>query len=270
MQIEVVCAYSYETIFGNVERNSRECTNWLETSPAHGGHAVIIGGGPSLVDKLPLLYKRRNAGQTFFALNGAGPWLNGHGIVPDYQIFLDCLPALVDRIGQAGNYLIGSQCDPAMFAAVPDPILWHAGVENIEKYLPKERFENGNWFAAGGAGATVGLSALALIYGMGFRKLHLFGYDCSCKDNRLHAYHVPGEDPSKLENVAGHLVGYSGIELNGKKFTSTLAMTRQAELFPEVCQALHLAGCSVTVDVHEDSLMAEVLRMMNATQPAAA
>ena len=270
MELKVTCAYSDTLIFSNVEKNSRACSNWLETCQAHDGHAVIVGGGPSLVDKLPLIKNRHGLGQTIFALNGAGQFLNQHGIVPDYQVFLDCLPTMTERIGQAKNYLIGSQCDPVMLDAVPNPILWHVAYPQIEDYLPKERVAAGGYCLVGGGGVTVGLTTLALVYGMGFRKLHLFGYDSSAKNGSGHAYVVPSEIPGVQEYVGGVPINYADVELNGKQFKSTLTMTRQAEIFPEVCNALLEMGCIVTVDVHEDSIMAEVLRMMRATQPMAA
>ena len=270
MNIELRCAYSDTLIFSNVEKNARACSNWLSTSLRHDGHAVIVGGGPSLMDKLPLIKRRIDQGQTVFALNGAGQFLNKHGIIPDYQVFLDCLPTLTERIGEARNYLVSSQCDPVMLAAVPNPILWHVAYPQIEEYLPEERKEAGGYCLVGGGGITVGLTSLALAYAMGFRNLHLFGYDSSARNGNGHAYQVPSEIPGVQEYIGGIPIGYSDVELNGKKFQSTLSMTRQAELFPEVCNALLEMGCIVTLDVHEDSLMAEVLRMMNATQPMAA
>src|SRR6185312_17566823 len=100
----VRCAYSEKLIFSNIERNSRACSNWLKTSAPHDGHAVIVGGGPSVGDKMDVIKKRLCLGQTVFALNGAGPFLNSHGIIPDYQVFMDCLPTLTERIGKAKNY----------------------------------------------------------------------------------------------------------------------------------------------------------------------
>jgi hypothetical protein len=270
MNIEVTCAYPDSLIWANVEKNSRSCSNWLKTVPAHDGHAVIVGGGPSLTDKMQLIKNRVSLGQTVFALNGAGPFLNKHDIIPDYQVFLDCLPTMTERIGEAKNYLIGSQCDPVMLTAVPNPILWHTAIEHMEDHLPEDRKSSDSYCLVGGGGATVGLSTLALVYALGYRKIHLFGYDSSAKNGNGHAYEVPSEIPGVQEYIGGVPIGYVDVELNGKHFQSTLSMTRQAELFPEVCQALHLRGCAVTVDVHEDSMMAEVLHMMNATQPMAA
>lgn len=269
MNITVRCAYSDTLIFSNVGKNSFACSNWLQRSDRHDGHAVIVGGGPSLTDKLPLIKRRVEHGQTVFALNGAGKFLNDHGIIPDYQVFLDCLPTLTDRICEARNYLVNSQCDPALLAAVPDPILWHIAYPQIEDYLPAERKEAGGYCLVGG-GATVGLTAMPLAYAMGYRNLHLFGYDSSAKNGTAHAYHVPSEIPGVVEFINGLPIDYVDVELNGKSFKSTLSMVRQAELFQDICNSMMENGCIVTVDVHEDSLMAEVLRMMNATQPMAA
>jgi SAM-dependent methyltransferase len=86
-----------------------------------------------------------------------------------------------------------------------------------------------------GGGTTVGLSAMVLAYAMGFRKLHLYGYDSSYRESR-HAY--PQTDPQNVDCVA---------TVAGKSFHTSLAMARQAELFPELSDSLIDLGCVITI-----------------------
>ena len=239
MQIELTCSMSNEKIFANIRENVSLCSDWLGEVPAHEGHAVIVGGGPSVADNLDKIKWRISLGQTVFALNGACRFLNRHGITPDYQVFLDGNPDLKDRIGDAKEYLVGSQCDPSTTKAVPHAVLWHLMVPGILEHIPKRV----DTLLIGG-GTTVGLSTMCLVYGIGYRKLHLFGYDSSSRDGRDHAYEAPVSE----EFVGGQVIGPVPVKYGDKEFLSTLSMIRQAEIFPTVCNNLIDLGCIITVD----------------------
>jgi len=89
MQIEILCNTDDSRLFSNIATNSASSKKWIKEVPEHDGHAVIVGGGPSLVEFLPTIKHRYSLGQKIFALNGAARFLNAHGIVPDYQVILD-------------------------------------------------------------------------------------------------------------------------------------------------------------------------------------
>lgn len=262
MNIEVCCAYSDEELFANISANARSCPNWISRQEAHEGHAVIVGGGPSLQDKLPLVRKRRALGQTIFALNGACRFLNENGIIPDYQVFLDSHPEMTNRIGNAGQYLVASQCSPNLLLALKGSrvTLWHLAIDNIIDHLP----DHDQPHSLTGGGVTVGLSAMCLVYAMGFRKLHLFGYDSSNKEGQCHAYAVP----EHFERLGGEKIGYVQTTLGGKTFQTTLAMTKQAECFPRVCNDLIDLGCTITLDC--EGLIMAVLDEMKKPESLAA
>ncbi len=241
MNIEVTCATPDRELYANVRANSRACSKWLTISPAHGGHAVIVGGGPSVADKLPLIRKRIALGQKVFALNGACRFLNDHGIVPDYQVFLDANPELTDRIGEAKEYLVASQCNPNLIAALPSATLWHPAIPNIADHWPAN-WEDGATLIGGGV--TVGLTTMCLAYTMGYRFLHLFGYDSSNRNGADHAYAAPIAE----ERLGDMTVNFVSVTYGDKVFESTIAMAYQAEVFPTICNNLIDAGCTITVD----------------------
>jgi hypothetical protein len=118
MDIEIICNTNDDELFANVKLNSRSCDRWIAQAPAHDGHAVIVGGGPSVADQLDMIRKRHALGQKIFALNGAAKFLNKNNIVPEYQVILDARPGNIDLIGKADEYLISSQCHPTLFDAV--------------------------------------------------------------------------------------------------------------------------------------------------------
>jgi hypothetical protein len=87
-----------------------------------------------------------------------------------------------------------------------------------------------------GGGTTVGLSAMVLAYVLGYRKLHLYGYDSSYRAEATHAY--AQHDPQRVDCVA---------TVAGRKFRTSLAMAKQAELFPTLADSLIDLGCLITI-----------------------
>lgn len=249
MQIEITCNTPDEKLFGQIAFNSRANKRWVKQCDPHIMHAVIVGGGPSLADNLHLIRKRQALGQQVFALNGAAKFLNAHGIRPNYQVILDARPENALLVDDADEYLIASQCHPWVFEACPDATLWHPALEGIDAHLP----EYPDDYALIGHGSTVGLSAMALAFALGYRKLHLFGYDSSHRDTLGHAYPQSLNDRDPLCKVT----------LGDKTFTSSWTMARQAERFPDICNNLITAGCVITCD--GDGLIMEVLRQMART-----
>ncbi len=237
MELELLCNTPDEALFENVRTNSARYRNWLTASPAHNGHAVIVGGGPSLLNNIHHIQWRQGLGQHVFALNGSARFLKKCGITPDYQVILDARPENIDLVSDAGNHLIASQCHPTVFEHVTEPILWHYAAEDIEKHIPPAQGPDERLLLVGG-GQTVGLASMALAYAMGYRKLHLFGFDSSHRHELGHAYAQPMNDKDPL----------CVVTLGGEKFVASLSMAQQAEQFPQVCDDLIDRGCIITCD----------------------
>lgn len=246
MQIDITCNTEDEVLFQNIEVNSRRDLEWITEVPAHDGHAVIVGGGPSLKDSIETIRWRQGLGQKVFALNGAAGFLLDSGVIPDYQVILDARNENWKLVGNAREYLFASQCDPDVFRVAEKckVSLWHPKIDGIEDHLPDRRES----LTLIGGGTTVGLSAMCLAYTMGYRKLHLFGYDSSHKEDEGHAYSQPMNDREPICKVTVY----------GKTFKSSLAMAKQAEFFPTVCDQLIDLGCVITVD--GDGLLPFIVR----------
>ena len=112
MKIDIVCNTEDEILFRNIEANSRRDLEWITEVPAHDGHAVIVGGGPSLDGTLDLIRWRQSLGQKVFALNGAADHLARNGIYADYQVILDARPDTAWLVSNKVKcHLFASQCD---------------------------------------------------------------------------------------------------------------------------------------------------------------
>lgn len=239
----VLCNTSDEQLLANIEANSANSAEWIGFRPAHQRAAILVGGGPSLADHIADIKAIRSLDCDIFAMNGAATYLLNHGIRPDYQVIADAKPETATLIEpRATAHLFASQVDPACFAAVPGAMLWHLETPGMEDVFPSGRRKRGGYALVGG-GAAVGNCACALAYVMGYRSLHLFGYDSSHRGTASHAYDQP----------MNKWIPTVSVEWAGRTFVSSVAMKAQAEKFMITGQALKAEGVDITV--HGDGLL---------------
>lgn len=240
MEIDLFCVTPDVELFPRIRENCAKYERRAKRIDAHDGAAVLVAGGPSLRDKISSIRKRQQLGQTIFALNGSGGFLNENGIVPDYQVLLDPQAFMVDYLAPAKEYLIASQCHSDVLAVVADPILWHVATEGAEQNTPQH--PDGDCLVGGGY--TVGLCAMCLVYALGYRQMHLYGYDSSATADGDHAYPCPIKGVNQVFDGPPIVTATVG----GKKFKTTLSLAKQAQVFPKLCDDLIDAGCIITVD----------------------
>jgi uncharacterized Rossmann fold enzyme len=244
----VFCNTSDEQIAANVRTNTSRDVPWLMQKPEHDGVAVIVGGGPSVADHIYDIARLFGGGAHVFAINNASRYLRYHGITPDWQVTCDAkkeTSTLVDP--DARGHLFASQVDPETLAAAPNPTLWHLETGDVEQHFPAERVKRGGYALIGG-GASSGNSALCLAYCMGYRTIHVFGFDSSNRGEASHAYDQPMNFGIPIVEVTWA----------GMTYQASVAMKAQAEKFMITGQALQQLGCAI--HVHGDGLLPTMWR----------
>ena len=233
LPIHVICNTSDDDLYTHIKANSIGRSDWVKCLPEHDGMAIIVGSGPSLADTIEDIRQLKLGGGTIFALNGAAKFLNDRGILPDYQVLLDARRETSTLIDKAKRYLFASQVHPDCFVIKPEAQLWHLQIGDVEKEL--EWYEPA--YALIGGAASVGNTAPCLAYTLGYRNVHLFGYDSSNKDGHGHAFYqaMNVDDPQAITTF------------NGKEYSSSFTMKLQAERFRGIAQALVDSGVSLTV-----------------------
>lgn len=243
-------------VLENIRVNSRRGLQVLGELPPHEGHAVLVGGGPSLADSLDEIRMRQRDGQKIFALNGAAGFLDRNGIEVDCTVIMDAREDNIKFVdtSRGDQYLLASQCHTAVFeAAQGHSTLWHfAASDKIMAVLPET--EAPPMLVQGGI--VVGLTSMALVYMLGYRNIHLYGYDSSDREDVSHAY-FQSENTAEKTRVE--------VWCAGQKFTSGIAMYAQAEAFPRWAQMLANEGVLITV--HGEGLLPTVARNMLSAKP---
>ncbi len=220
--------------------------------------AVLVGSGPSAADDFDLIALMARTGATVFGLNGAARWLVERGVTPDYGVLLDMREGnrrFVEGIEPTQGWLLASHCHPAVVAAAARVTLYHHGAEAYHEHLPPGA-------TLIGGGPTVGISAMYLACVLGFRRLHLFGYDSSFRAAQTHLLPQPMNDAESVL-VEAHV--------GPRSFVTNAAMYGQAAAFEQVCGVLHGGIPDLEIAVHGDGLLPALAHAMIATsEPAAA
>lgn len=226
-----------ENLIRNIEYSTSLDRKWLELKEPHGLHAVIVGGGPSLQYQIHEIKTRQEHGQKIFALNNSWRFLYENEIKFDAHIMLDAREENAKFVPplEVEKYY-ASQCAPDVWDKSPHAILWnHENARNIVK--PDERV----LFVAGGG--TVGLNALSIAYMLGFRKIHIYGFDSSYDEDRHHAYNQDLNDNERTLTVT----------VGDREFHTAPWMAEQANQFMDLAPQLISMGCVLTV--HGDGLL---------------
>lgn len=241
-------------MLANVCANIDRDVPWLNAIEPHDKHAVLVGGGPSLADTLPEIRRRAADGQHIFALNGTAQYLRDNGIEPTCGVILDPRAENARFVLPGLKWLLASQCAPEVFeAAGESALMWHFPLEGAQELIPAERRDDALWIAGA---ISVGLTAMCLVAGLGYRKIHLYGYDSSDREDASHAY-AQHETTAELKRVTAWC--------NGQEFKCGIAMYAQAHSFQRFAEMLAELGAIITV--HGDGLLPTIARCMQQAAP---
>lgn len=257
-ELKNICNTAQEALLANVKKACQRPLDWFAPSDEHDAHVSIVGGGPSLCDKVDELSWRQSIGQYVWVLNNAHKALEGTGIKYDCQVLLDARPETAGFITDAASYLVSSQCDPSVFAALHGkPVtVWHANSPGMSD-LAELAEERERYAYLVGGGTTVGMNALALAFLSGYRLIHLYGFDSCYRDGKHHAYPQALNDADRpIETVYGD-----------KSYLCAPWMVGQAREFMEVVPGYMDDGLVVTV--HGSGLLPDIgLGMLGLRSPS--
>lgn len=237
--VNLVCNTPDEVLIANVLANSALAREWVSTVPAHDGVALICGSGPSLEDDINVIRAMEIAGSggTIFAMNGAAAFLARHGIHPHYQVIADAREQTGDLIGPACNHIFANQVHPSLFDRCPNAKLLHVKTHESMDEFYELIAEFGKPQLVVGSSGSVGNVSLSLAYAMGFRNIHVFGFDSSFRGDAGHAFSQP-------MNISEPVCK---VEYAGKTYQCTFTMKSQADVFPRLAYELEQMGVTFTV-----------------------
>lgn len=251
LNLKVCCNTNGDKTRANVKSASERGLGVVGVLEPNDRIAIIVGGGPSLKTNWTEIFYWISRGADIFALNGTARFFNDRCILPTYQVIMDPRAANVSMLGKAKEHLVASQCDPAVFDALPAD---HTGLFHVIGSC----IENGKSIVNGtliGGNVTVGLVAMNLAYTLGYREMHLYGYDSSYAEDEHHAY-----DQDQTDQEKKIIQVYADVNGEMVPFTTNFAMAKQAELFPKTAEVLCEAGA--VISVHGSGLLPTIANSM--------
>jgi hypothetical protein len=223
----------------------------LRMSPPREEELLIIGGGPSINGLVDEIKERIADGAKTMVLNGAHDWAAENGITRHFAVTLDMQPTTT-RFYQKPHkdvvYLISSACNPRVFDLLEGHkvYMFHcSGMASRATTLDRYYFGRVRPAMIEGSG-TVGSRAPLLAWMIGFRKMHLYGFDSCILDTRHHAYPQDLNDDNSIELV----------RVGDREFLCQGWMVDQVWGF---LQVLKYRGKLFQLQIHGDGLLAYVL-----------
>ena len=252
MMLELVVTTNTDEkkILENVLYNSKRVNEWIKQEEPNDKTLLICGSGPSIKYDIGVINEMHGSGCEIWALNNCANWLYRNKILPDAQVIMDAQPCTKTVLGHAKRHLFASQCDPELFDLVSDAELWHA---TYGEFLVDEQegFPQHDDYCLIGASISVGNTAIVLAYAMGYRNIHLFGYDSSHSGDYGHVLHQKINDTDPLTLV----------KFGNKTYLSSLTMKLQAENFIQRAEAVKAGGCQITM--HGEGLLPDMYKVLS-------
>jgi SAM-dependent methyltransferase len=206
-------------ILSNLRASKERNLPYVDICPKRDRPLAIVGSGPSVLSRLE--YLRAFPGD-IMALNGAYNLLLDNGITPKYAVLIDARPENTNFFEHPSLdtfHLLASQVHPQVYEYIADRS-GKVATFHLDGPAFQSVFEPGEVTCMGGM-HTVGLTALILATTLGYRNLHLYGYDSSYSGGKSHA--LPQAQNEGQETTE--------VEFLGKWYTTTPAMASQTEHF---------------------------------------
>lgn len=183
-------------VLENIRENAKWPVRRITPGQLQDTEIMILAGGPSLNDFEDEILENYRNGMKVVTVNGAYHWARERGITRVNQCVLDARPFNLRFVTPANPecfYFIGTQCDPALFEALPHnrTWAWHCStskeaVETACEYYDDPHFING--------GSTVTSRAIVLMRVLGFKNQIIYGFDSCLTEEEHHAYSQPEND----------------------------------------------------------------------------
>lgn len=253
-----------ETLLKNIASSIRRGYPQMRTGPVQPSRICLVGSGPSLAETEDELRQLLWDGATLVTLNGAYHWCRERNLRPQTQIVMDaraCNARFVAPYVPRCNYVLASQCDPAVWDAVagyPDVWIFHPVVKNAESEATAllDAYYAGNWLGIGG-GTTVATRAINLLRTAGYVRFDLFGIDCCFIGAAHHAIDQPENDHDRRHRSTVKLSVRGSSE--SREFDVTPWHTKQFEDFLTI---LKVNGQHFTINVHGSGMLAQAMQML--------
>ena len=243
--IRTNCKFKVSTMLKNITANlPRGLLTITELVDTCSGEVVIVGGGPSVDDEIETIKRLVFEGKKLMVIERMYSWCHANGLHPDYVAALDASEDVKDNfehIQDGTIHFIVATSHPDVFDNVPreSTYLW-SGSAGLHPDAHKIWRDNGyKSIPVINTGGSVTLGSMYLSLVLGFRTIHLFGFDCMMKSKeKAYANNVTGVNMNRhyFEVEAdGDIVWTCSSFLSfSQQFFRMVSLAKKAEMLDDI------------------------------------
>lgn len=246
-----VCKFTPKTLYDNIDSIlSKKLPDLYALNNTQSGDIMIIGGGPSVDSQIDEIRSLKEKGVPLMVISRMYPWCKEHGLKPDYVVSLDCMEEQEKGFSDLQpdvTYLLASVTRPSIVDMLEGEkrYVWDTKDDRkVQSMRLKHGYEVATVINGGG---SVTIACMSLAMNIGFRDLHVFGFDCMMKDpNHHHASGISGE--SVVQRIFE-------VEIQGKSYFTSGAFLEFARQTLDLVGAAHQEGMLNSVKFYGESLI---------------
>lgn len=251
--VRTKCKFTEKEMLANLEQNLAHRIPTIETiRGTYSGPAVVVGGGPSVDGQLDKIKELVSQGHKLIVIERMYPWCSAVGLKPDFVVSLDAsegVEAGFTHLQPDTIHLLVATNNPKVFPLLKDhkKYIWSgaAGSHPDAKGIwTKYGYPTITVVNTGGS-VTLGSIFLALV--LGFKQIHLFGFDCM----------VPTRETAYAAGIAGESVNrsYFEAEVGGETVLTCSSFLSFAQQFFSMMETARQWGMLESIDVYGESLV---------------
>ncbi len=240
-------------MFANLRKNLKlGLQTIVDMRNKYSGEIVIVAGGPSVDGEIETVRNLVAEGKKLLVIDRMYEWCHRNELHPDFVVALDASDDVKDgftHIQDGTKHFIVATTQPSVFDLVPkdSTYIW-SGSAGLHPDAPEIWKESGYTkipIVNTGGSVTLGSIYLALI--LGFKSIHLFGFDCM----------VTSPEKSYANDIAGESVErqYFKIEADGEMVLTCSSFLAFAQQFFQMMSLAKEANMLDEIKVYGDSLV---------------
>ncbi len=221
------------------------------------GNVIIVGGGPSVDDEIGKIRELHGRGYPIFSIERMYPCMVNAGLIPKYVASLDGNDDVIENfinIQPATKHLLGSTTHETVGSLLKsegaETYLFSVGnsIPDIDQLWTKHGYTRITLVSTGG---SITLTSIYVALLLGFRNIHLFGFDCMVQRNKDYASGITGKSVKR---------SYFEAEIDGEIYITCASFISFARQFFVMIDKARKAGLIDSIDVYGESLVNKMWR----------
>lgn len=251
--VRTKCKFSEKEMLANLDANLALQLPTVDIlKGTYAGPLIVVGGGPSVDGQIDKIKELSAKGYPLMVIERMYPWCHTHGLKADFVVSLDSsegVEAGFTHLQDETIHLMVATNNPKVFPLLTNhkKYIWSGAAGSYPEATEIWRKHGYKHVMIVNTGGSVTLGAIFLGLVLGFRQVHLFGFDCM----------VPNTEHTYASNIAGESVdrSYIQVEVDGEMVLTCTSFLSFAQQFFSMMDIAKKWGMLESIDVYGESLV---------------